>query len=109
MDDENTPDNSLKEIDARNVASVAKILEKLMDDNWLRWCNIAIRIFEFTCILPIIDETLACPNKETHPNDYATWVHNDMFAKCFIWEYIDKSQYVNIKRPSVSSRIIYQS
>ena len=65
MDNENTPDNSLKEIDARNVAPIAKTSEKLTDDNWPRWCNIAIRIFEFARILPIINGTLVCPNKET--------------------------------------------
>ena len=84
-------DDQLHEIDAKNVAPVARTSEKLMDNNWPRWRDITIGIFQFARILPIVDGTLPCPDIATCPNDHATWQHNDAFAKCFIREYTDKS------------------
>ena len=43
-----------------------------------------------------MEGTVACPNKETDPEDFAAWEFNDSYAQCLISNNITANQMINV-------------
>jgi hypothetical protein len=60
------PAPTIAKIDLCKAAAVAKMADKLEDSNWTVWCEKMHRIFKVTEVLPYIDGTIPCLDKETY-------------------------------------------
>src|ERR1700735_707137 len=90
--------HQIKKVDARKAASITRLVEPLDETNWNIWRERIRRVFKVCGVLPYIDDTIPCPNKETHPEDYHAWEFNDSYAQCLISNNITANQMINVSR-----------
>ena len=89
---------TITKIDLREASAIAKMADKLEESNWTVWCEKMRRIFKVTKVLPYIDGTIPCPDKETYPEQWKIWDHNDSFAQCLITCNVSDRQMIHIGR-----------
>ena len=89
---------TITKIDLQEASAVAKMADKLEESNWTVWCKKMCQIFKVTEVLPYIDGTIPCPDKETYPDQWKIWDHNDSFAQCLITSNVSDKQMIHIGR-----------
>src|SRR5882757_1210492 len=90
--------HQIKRVDAREAASITRLAEPLDETNWNIWHERICHVFKVCGVLPYIDDTIACPKKETHPEDYQVREFNDSYAQCLISNNITANQMINVSR-----------
>ena len=87
---------SLRKVDAREAASITRLGDPLDENNWNVWRERIRRVLKVCGVLPYIDGTIECPDKNTHPEDFDIWEFNDSYAQCLLSNNIAANQMINV-------------
>ena len=90
--------NHIQKVNARESASITRLIESLDENNWTIWRERMYRVLKVCRVLPYVEGTVACPDKEAHPEDFAAWEFNDSYAQCLISNNIVANQMINVTR-----------
>ena len=92
---------SIKKVDAREAAFITRLGEPLGETNWNIWRERIRRVLKG--VLPYINGTIECPDKDAHPNNFEVWIFNDSYAQCLLTNNIADNQMINVTHLQTAS------